>query len=59
MNSAVFGKTLENVRKPVDVTLVSDETQLLKLPSKPTYVPHKIFNENLVAVHKIKEVLKD
>ena len=30
---------------------------MLKLASKPTYVSSKIFNENLVAVHKIKETL--
>ena len=27
------------------------------MTSKPTYVSSKIFNENLVAVHKIKETL--
>ena len=37
--------------------LVTKEKQLLKLSSKPTYASHKIFNENLVAVHRIKEVL--
>ena len=31
--------------------------KLLKLTSKPTYVSSNIFNENLVAVHKIKEAL--
>ena len=41
----------------MDVTLVTDENQPLKLSSKPTYVCSKIFNENLVAVHKIKETL--
>ena len=41
----------------MDVTLVTDENQPLKLSSKPTYVSSKIFNENLVAVHKIKETL--
>ena len=34
-----------------------DEKQLRKLSSKPTFVSSKIFNENLVAVHKIKETL--
>ena len=29
----------------------------MKYASKPTYVSSKIFNENLVAVHKIKETL--
>ena len=57
MNNSVFGKTMENIRKRVHVRLVTDEKKLLKLTSKPTYVSSKIFNENLVAVHKIKETL--
>ena len=57
MNNSVFGKTMENLRKRVDVRLVTNEKKLLKLTSKPTYVSSKIFNENLVAVHKIKETL--
>ena len=57
MNNSVFGKTMENIRKRVDVRLVTDKNKLLKLASKPTYVSSKIFNENLVAVHKIKETL--
>ena len=57
MNNSVFGKTMENIRKRVDVRLVTDEKKLLKITSKPTYFSSKIFNENLVAVHKIKETL--
>ena len=57
MNNSVFGKTMENIRKRVDVRLVTDEKKLLKMVSKPTFVSSKIFNENLVAVHKIKETL--
>ena len=57
MNNSVFGKTMENLRKRVDVRLVTDKEKLLKLSSKPSYVSSKIFNENLVAVHKIKETL--
>ena len=57
LNNACFGKTMENVRKRVDVRLITDEKKLLKMTSKPTYVSTKIFNENLVAVHKIKEKL--
>ena len=57
MNNSVFGKTMENLRNRVDVRLVTDEKKLTKLASKPTYVSSKIFNDNLVAVHKIKETL--
>ena len=57
MNNSVFGKTMENLRKIVDVRLVSDKEKLFKLVSKPTFVSNKVFNENLVAVHKIKETL--
>ena len=55
MNNSVFGKTMENLRNRVDVRLVTDNKKLTKLTSKPTYERSKIFNENLVAVHKIKE----
>ena len=57
INNSVFGKTIENLRKRVDVRLVTDQKKLSKLVSKPTYVNSKIFNEDLVAVHKIKETL--
>ena len=57
MNNSVFGKTVEHLCRRVDVGLVTNEKKLLKLTSKPTYVSSKIFNENLVAVHKIKETL--
>ena len=57
MKNSVFGKTMENLRKRVGVRLVSDQNKLPKLVSKPTFIGSKIFNENLVAVPKIKEVL--
>ena len=48
---------MEYLRKRVDVRLVTDKNKLDKLTSKPTYVSSKIFNKNLMAVHKIKESL--
>ena len=57
MNNSVFGRTMLNLRKRVDVRLVTDEKKLDKLTSKPTYVSSKMFNENLMAVHKVKEAL--
>ena len=57
MNNSVLGKTMENLHKQVDVKLVTNEKKLDKLTAKPTYVSSKIFNENLMAVHKVKETL--
>ena len=57
MNNSFFGKTMENLCKRVDVRLVTNERKLDKLTSKPTYVSSKIFKENLMAVHKVKETL--
>ena len=58
MNNSIFGKTMEKLRKRVDVRLVTEVNQFIKLTSKPTFVSSKIFSKNLVAVHKIKETLK-
>ena len=57
MNNSVFVKTMENVRKRVNVKLAKDRNKLVELAAKPTFVSSKILNENLVAVHKIKETL--
>ena len=57
MNNSVFGKTMENLRKRQDIKLVTDEEKLLKWTSKPSFISSKIFNENLVAIHKIKPTL--
>ena len=57
MNNSIFGKMMENICKQVDVRLVTNEKKLDKLTSKPTFISSKIFNENLMAVHKVKETL--
>ena len=57
MNNSVFGITMENLRKRVDFRLATNYKKLDKLTAKPTYVSSKIFNENLMAVHKVKETL--
>ena len=51
MNNSVFGKTMENLRKRSNIKLVSEPQEMVKLASRPTYLSHKIFHENLVAVN--------
>ena len=51
MNNGVFGKTMENLRKRSNIQLVTDPEKMLRLAARPTYISHKIFHENLVAVH--------
>ncbi|CAG2208280.1 unnamed protein product [Mytilus edulis] len=57
MNNAVFGKTMENLRKRTDIKLLNDQSKARKLISKPTFHAFKIFNDDLVAVHMLKQRL--
>ena len=58
MNNAVFGKTMENVRNHVDISIVTDEQKYLKQICKPQYESSKIYAENLVAIKQTKRVVK-
>ena len=37
MTNSVYGKTMENLRKRINVRLVNNEKDFLKYTSKPTY----------------------
>ena len=49
---------MENLRNRIDVRLVKNEKDYLKCTSKPSYMSHKIFGNNLVAIRKNKLALK-
>ena len=55
--NSVYGKTMENVRKRVNVKLINNEKKYLKVVSRPSFVSQKILDKNLVVVYKIKPVL--
>lgn len=48
---------MKNFRNRVDVRFVTNAKDSQNLVSKPSSVSQKIFNKDLVAVHKIKDVL--
>ena len=50
MKNSVLGKTLENIRNRVDITLISWHRVAQKLAAKPNYDCCTIFDENLIAV---------
>ena len=54
MNNAVFGKTMENMRKHGDIKLVTTERRRNCLVSKPNYHTTKFFTENLLAIEMKK-----
>ena len=57
MINRVYGKTIENLQKRINVRLVNNENDFLKYTNRPTHITHKIFDKNYAAIHEIKPVL--
>ena len=58
MNNAKYGKTMENLRNRINVKLVNNEKDYLKCTPNLSYMSHKIFENNLVAIRNSKLALK-
>ena len=58
MNNAVFGKTMENVRKHRDIKLVRTDKRRNRLVSEPNYHTTKYFSENLLEIEMKKTNVK-
>ena len=54
LNNAVYGKTMENMRKRMNIRIVKNEKDIIKYISNPSYISHKIFDKKLVAIHEKK-----
>ena len=52
LNNAVYGKTMENMRKRIKIRITTNEKDFLKYASRPTYISHKKFGKNLVVIHE-------
>ena len=55
MNNAVFGKTMENVRKHGDIKLVTTDKRKNQLASEPDSHTTKWFSEKLLAIEMKKQ----
>ena len=58
MNNAVFGKTMENVRKHRDIKLVTRDKRRNQLVSEPNYHTTKWFLKKLLAIEMKKAKAK-
>ena len=58
MNNVIYRKTMENSRNRINVRLVNNEKDYLESTSKPRYISHKIFDNNLVAIRTSKDASK-
>ena len=58
LNNAVFGKTMESVRRRVNIVLINKARQQKYQSSKPGFKRFTIFDRDLVGVELIKPVVK-
>ena len=54
MNNTVYGKTMENMRKRVKITVAKNSQDLIKYTSRPICVNWKVFENNLAAIYEKK-----
>ena len=53
--NSVYGKTMENLRKRINVRLVNNAENFLKYTTKPTYITHKILIKILLLSMKLNK----
>lgn len=58
MNNSIFGKTMENIRKRVNIKLTNNGENAEKWIARSNFQDRTIFDENLVALHMRKTTLK-
>ena len=54
LNNAVYGKTMENMRKRIKIRVVKNAKDFIKYTSRPTCVNWKVFENNLAAIYEKK-----
>ena len=56
LNNCTYGRSIENIRKRINVKLINDEKTYQRCVNKPSFISQKIFDKNF-AVHCSKTVL--
>ena len=59
LNNAVYGKTMDNMRKRITIRIVKTQKDFIKYASRPTYTNHDIFGKRLVAIYHKKKKKKN
>ena len=54
--NSVYGKTMEILRKIINLSLVNNEKDFLKYASRPTYVTHRTLGKDYAAIQEIKPI---
>ena len=57
LNNCIYGKSIENIRKRINVKLINDKKAYQKCVNKLNFLSQKIFDKNFVAFHCSKAVL--
>ena len=55
--NCVYGKSMENITKRINVKLVNNLKEYSKYVSEPNFISQKIFDKNFAATHSMKTVL--
>ena len=57
LNNCIYGKSIESVRKRVNIKSINDKKTYQKVVNKLNFISQKIFNKDFVAVHCSKKIL--
>ena len=55
--NAVYGKSMENVRRRCNYRLITDEKKAMKVIAKPIFKGFKIINEDLILIESMKKTV--
>ena len=56
MNNCIYGKSIENIRKRINVKFINDRGTYLKCVNNPNFISSKIIDKNFVAAHCSEKV---